>query len=108
MNQGLMRQIGNFVDLFQQSAAPGANIGDDPALIAVSLIRPLLGLVGIFFIVLMLWGGFTWMSSQGEEEKVQKAQKILIAATIGLVITLAAASIWAFISGKIIERLLPT
>ena len=105
---GLLRKITDLTTLFQQNATgQGVPIGADPETIAIPIINSLLGLSGVFFVVLMLWGGFTWMSSQGEEEKLQKAQKILVAAVIGLVITLAAASIWAFISIKIIGRILP-
>ncbi|MDO8435285.1 MAG: hypothetical protein Q7S89_01225 [bacterium] len=106
--QGLVQQIKGFTDIFQLGATGVSIEGKNPEAIVIPIINSLLGLSGIFFIVLMLWGGFTWMSSQGEEEKVEKAKKILVAATVGLVITLAAASIWAFISTKIIERLIPS
>ena len=53
-------------------------------------ISGLLGLVGTIFLVLVIYGGFTWMLAQGKEEKITKAKTIIIDASIGLGITLAA------------------
>ena len=39
---------------------------------------------------MILIGGFQWMTAGGNEERVEKAKKLLIAAIIGLLIILAA------------------
>lgn len=55
-----------------------------------NLVGILLSLVGVFFFLLILSGGFTWMTAQGSSEKVDAAKKRMISAAIGLVIVLSA------------------
>lgn len=55
-----------------------------------TIIYIILGLVGVIFMGLVIYGGFTWMTAQGNEENVKKAMKILFSALFGLIITLAA------------------
>ena len=57
------------------------------------------GLVGIGFFIMLLWGGFTWMTSAGNPEKVKKATSILTAAVIGIVIILAAGVVNVVLKG---------
>ncbi len=62
-----------------------------------NIVRIVLGFVGVVFIVLVLYGGLVWMTSAGEEDKIARAKKILVSATTGLVITLAAYALASFI-----------
>lgn len=50
------------------------------------LINPVLGLLGMVFMVLIIYAGVLWMTAAGNEEKVAKAKKIIYTATVGLVI----------------------
>ncbi len=52
-----------------------------------------LGLIGLIFLILMVYAGYLWMTARGEEEKVKTAQKIITASMIGLVIVLGAYAI---------------
>lgn len=65
-----------------------------------TIISTVLGLLGIIFLVLAVYAGFLWMTSQGSEEKTKKAKQILSTAVIGLVITLAAYAIADFVVGE--------
>lgn len=64
-------------------------------------IKVALSLSGTIFLVLTVYAGFLWMTASGNEEQVTKATGIIKMATIGLIITLAAFSITAFVIGKI-------
>lgn len=65
-------------------------LGDaSPEDIAVSVINWILGILALIAVVMILIGGFKWMTAGGNEEKVEGAKKLLIAALIGLVIILA-------------------
>jgi hypothetical protein len=48
-------------------------------------------------------GGFIWMTAGGNEEKVGKAKKMLVAGIIGLIIVVAAYAIARFAVGSIIN-----
>jgi len=70
---------------------------------AVSLITTLLGLLGLVALVMVLIGGFKWMTSGGNEEKVGEAKKLLGAGVIGLVIILAAYAITTYVGSTLIS-----
>ncbi|MBN1326019.1 hypothetical protein JW977_03525 [Candidatus Falkowbacteria bacterium] len=69
--------------------------------VVAMVINLFLGLVGAMFVVLIIYGGFLYMTAAGTTEKVQKAKKIIIYAVIGLLIVAAAYSITYFISSAI-------
>src|SRR3989344_4352022 len=56
----------------------------------MKIIRIFLGLVGIIAIILIMYGGYVWMTSAGNPEKVEQAKKILRNAAIGLLIIFSA------------------
>ena len=70
--------------------------------IVVEIIQVVLGLLGIIFVILMILGGWTWMMSQGNDEKVTKARQTILTASIGLLIILASFAITWYISNRII------
>jgi cysteine-rich repeat protein len=67
----------------------------DPQVIAGRLINIFLGAMGIVLLCLVLYAGFLWMTAGGDTEKVEKAQKTIRNAIIGLLII---ACSWAFVS----------
>jgi len=69
----------------------------DPRTMITKIINVALTLLGIVAVVIVLLGGFKWMTAGGNEDKVGEAKKILGAGIIGLVIILAAWGIAAFI-----------
>jgi len=60
-----------------------------------------LSLVGVFFFLLMIYGGFTWMFARGNEQNVEKAKSIIQSAIIGMIIVLAAYAITVFIGSAL-------
>ena len=63
----------------------------------MQIVRVLLGFVGFLAILIVLYGGFVWMTSAGNPERIERAKAILRNAAIGLVIILMAFSIASFI-----------
>ncbi len=59
------------------------------------VISLLLGILGVAFMGLLIYGGFTWMSARGNESEAEKAKKIMTNAVIGLIIILSAYAITA-------------
>lgn len=77
------------------------NNPDDIYGIIGNLIKTFLGVLGIIAFGLILYAGYLWMTAQGESEKVEKAQQILVEATIGLIIIAASWAIASFVTTKI-------
>jgi len=69
----------------------------DPREAAVSLVRLLMTFLGIIAVIIILLGGFKWMTAAGNEDKVSEAKKLIGAGIIGLVIILAAFLIVNFV-----------
>lgn len=65
----------------------------------VNIIQWFLGLLGLVAIVMILYGGFTWMTAGGNEDKIDTAKQIISAAAIGLVIVLISWAIVTFVIG---------
>jgi hypothetical protein len=69
----------------------------------MAVIRILLGFLGIIAIVIVLYGGFIWLTSAGNEEKVGQAKKIISAGVIGLVIIFVSYALASFVITQIME-----
>lgn len=69
----------------------------DPRDLAVSIVKYLMTFLGIIAVVIILLGGFKWMTAAGNEDKVAEAKKLIVAGCIGLVIILAAFAIVQFV-----------
>ena len=62
-----------------------------------------LSLLGVIFLVLMVYGGYLWMTAAGNEDKVTKAKNLMTAAIIGLIIVVGSYAISYFIISKVQE-----
>lgn len=76
----------------------------DPRVIAASVIRVALGFLGVIALGLIIYAGFLWMTSAGQEQKIEQAKKILKNALIGFIIILASFGIVSFIIEKLLEQ----
>jgi len=91
-------------DLFSKpdvalTAAQETGLGTkDPRVIVGGIIRTLLGFLGLLAVIFILVGGFKWMTSQGNQAKVDEAQKLMVAGVVGLLIVLAAFAISLFVT----------
>ena len=74
---------------------------NDLASIVGVVIQAFLSLLGVLFLVYMLYGGYNWMVAQGDEDKVKKAKETIQRAIIGLIIIIAAYAITYFVFGSL-------
>ncbi len=76
--------------------------GDNADATAVAIVGNLIGsfisLLGVIFMVLMIYGGFKWMMARGQEEEIKSAQGIIRSAIIGLILILLAYTITYFVT----------
>lgn len=56
-----------------------------------------LSLVAVLFFILMVYGGFLWMTARGDEGQAGKAKGTITAAIIGIIIVLSAYAITRFV-----------
>jgi|GEM_PF-6965562 cysteine-rich repeat protein len=82
--------------------AQGVGLGQNSVkTIIVRSVQILLGFLGILAVIVILYGGFIWMTAGGDAGKIDKAKKVLMAAVIGLIIILSSYAITAFIFTRI-------
>ncbi len=65
------------------------------------IINIVLGFLGIVAVVIIIIGGFRWMTAAGNEEQVEGARKMIVQAVAGLVIIFMAWVIAAFVIGQL-------
>lgn len=96
----------DFVDGTADNMGPddGIKLGSkDPRTMVAQLINVVLTLLGIVAVIIVLLGGFKWMTAAGNEDKVAEAKKLLGAGVIGLVIILAAWGISRFVLNSLFK-----
>ena len=86
-------------DSFLDDVADNADINTTTSAtdVVANVIGIVLGLLGVVFLVLLIYAGILWMTAAGNSDQVDKARNILVTSIIGLVITLAAFSISNFV-----------
>jgi hypothetical protein len=58
--------------------------------IAGNIIGVALSLLGVIFMILIVYGGYMWMMARGNESESDKAKEVLVSATIGITIVFSA------------------
>ena len=81
------------------------NPKDIRAIIA-TIIKVVLGFLGVIFVVLLIFAGIKYMTSGGDQEKVKDAVGQIKNAVIGLIIIVAAYSITYFITVRTLPNIM--
>ena len=86
--------FGETLDSVADSGGAGYNVEvQDPSAIVADVIQVALGFLGVIFVVLMVYGGYTYMVARGNEQEVEKAMNTIQRAVIGLIIVVSAYAI---------------
>ncbi len=96
----------NFVlaqaDFGTEQVAETVNLAQaDPRTIIGRIIQIALSFLGVIALILVIYAGFLWTTSGGDEDKITDAKRILKNAVIGLVIILSSWSITTFVLSKL-------
>ncbi len=77
--------------------------GQDIRVTIVRIINITLGILGVVAVGIILYGGFIWMTSGGNQENVARARRIITNGLIGLLIIVVSWSIVRFIFGVLTD-----
>ncbi len=67
------------------------------------IINVILGFLSIIAILLILWGGFKWMTAGGNEDQIDEAKKIIIAGIVGMAVIFTAYAIATFVVRSLVN-----
>lgn len=76
--------------------------GPDIMTIIKNLLNTTFGVVGVIAVVMMIIGGFYYMTSQGSPERVQKGKNTILYGIVGLIIVLSAFAIVNFVLSSLL------
>jgi len=88
----------------KQSGLLKDNTPKDVPTIAGNIIGTALSMISVIFFILMVYGGFLWMTAHGDEGQVKKAQDTIIAAVIGIIVILASYAITNYVTTSVINN----
>ena len=77
--------------------------GDDFELTGIlsTIINVIIGVVGFIAVVMMILGGISFITSQGDAAKVTKAKNTILYGVVGLIVAMLAFAIVNFVLGSI-------
>lgn len=80
----------------------GFKFPDDMALVTLGVLDIALRLAGLVAVAYVVYGGFKFVTSQGDPEGIKGARQTIINALIGLVIALFATTLVAFVGTRLV------
>lgn len=87
--------------ILNQAAGP-TGVQQVPLLdMVAAVMQALLGMVGIVFFILIVYGAYLWFAAAGADEKTKKGRGVIITAISGLMIVLAAGALSGFVFEKL-------
>ncbi len=99
-----MPMMASAQDVFGINDLNNSNLGTADLKTTINqILSVILGFLGIIATLIILLGGFKWMTSQGNSDKVDEAKKLIGAGIVGLVIILAAYAIVRFVLTEVYD-----
>ncbi|MFA7245049.1 MAG: hypothetical protein WC070_02595 [Candidatus Magasanikbacteria bacterium] len=95
-SQGVKDSNGPLTKVAEKSGISENNLGN----VAGNVVAAILSLIGVIFLVLMVYAGILWMTARGNDSQIDKAKSIIIASIIGLFIVVSAYAITKFITAR--------
>lgn len=93
--------VAQTVDVGLEQAESVGLSGSDPRVIIARVIQVALGFLGIVALGLLLYAGYLWMTSAGNDEQVTSAKTLLRNGAIGLIIILSSFGIVTFVLNRL-------
>lgn len=72
-----------------------------PSQFITNIINTVTGLIAIILIAMLVYGGVTYMTSAGNEQRIDSAKKVITYAIVGVIVVAAARIIAEFVIGAV-------
>jgi len=84
------------------AAVGGITVDENPFIKIGRILGYVVGIASVILIIIMVYGGVTWMTAGGNSEGVQKGKSMIIQGVIGLLITMSAYSLTYFVVQRVL------
>ena len=71
--------------------------------VIMTIINVILGFLSIIAIIIVLMGGFKWMTAGGNEDKISEAKKLIVAGVVGLAVIFSSYAIALFVVRSLVN-----
>ena len=95
-----LKEAGGFLQTTAEKATGDTSPPEIESVLG-GFIQTALSLVGIIFLILMIYAGYLWLTAQGEDAQIDKSKKIIKSTIIGLFLVMSAYAITALVLGGI-------
>jgi hypothetical protein len=75
--------------------------GEVVILVLFGIFDIVLFLAGFIAVIIVIWGGYKFLTSAGEPQKIASARTTIINALVGILITFVASNVVGFIAGRL-------
>jgi hypothetical protein len=75
----------------------------NPADVIGKALGVLMTVLGIIFLIIVVYGGITWMTAAGDPESVKKGRSMIIEGALGLAVTMAAYSLTYYVVDAVVN-----
>jgi hypothetical protein len=89
----VIAQVNLGMDYAENLGLPNGNLMSA----TIGLIKLAMSFLGILAVIMLLYGGFTWMTSGGNEDRASAAKKTISSGIIGIIIILSSFLIVNFV-----------
>ena len=102
----VLAQRGNLGDTVNGGLSYGTIVGwgtQDLKVTIMNVVNIIMGFLGIVAILIILYGGFQWMTAGGNDDKVGSAKHTISAGVVGLVVVIGAYAIASFVVRSLVD-----
>jgi hypothetical protein len=90
--------------LIETARTAGLNTAASVPKYVGGIISAILAIIGVIFLILIVYGGMLWMLAEGDETKVGKARGFIFHSIIGLILVFSAYAITNFVVNILITQ----
>lgn len=99
LGAGALEQVGTASGIGGKT--PGEASEQLPVIIG-NLVQAFISILGVLFLVLIIYGGWLWLTARGEADRVEKAKSTITRAIIGLLIIFSAYALTSFVISRLV------
>ena len=87
----------------EYTCGPRLGPGGGPVGLVASIINILLGVLGMFSVIMLIYGGYIWMLSRGNQDEAKRDREIIQGTIIGMALILTSYGIMTFVFNTLVN-----